>query len=816
MRWAWRLFRREWRQQVLVLALLTVAVAAAIFGASAAYNLAPSRRRRVRHGRAAARAARRRSRGSARPTSPPSRTWFGAIDVIGTSAIPRPRLGRPLELRAQDPDGRTARRCWRCAPAATRRRRTRSRSPTRWPASTRRRRRADGRPRRRPRTVVGMVENPADLDDEFALVAPGAVARPESRDGPRRRRPTTASGRGRLPARPGRRCSIESAAARTRGRPRPSWRPRLADGRAAAGLPGRRRRLRRRRPAAAAPARHAGRDRRHRAPPAAGACWPTASVVGVVAAVAGAAIALSSPGSPRRHGSRRRRGHRIDRFDVPWWLIGGGHAAGGRHRHGGGLVAGPRGGADPDHAALSARPPRPTPGRAAVGRGRRLLVGLGFVGSAAGVDTPADKVEPAAARRPARLPIGRSACCSSARWPSGRWPPPAGRLPVAVRLALRDLARYQARSGAALAAISLALGIAVATVVIAAAAAPAADEGNLSDRQILIRIGRRRSRLIPDGPRRELERLRAAVDQWPRAVEDTDVVRARRGREPRRPRRCRNGQARATGRRRSGRAVGRGRARRRHPSTSPPRAAARTSGSIWTVDRRAPTSSPSEAGDLRLVNVSTIEGPAARPTGSPEPPIDVPAYSSVPRSLITPEELAGGDGIGAGRRGWSRRRSAPHRRRPLAAARDRSPPSGPDHRSEERPGRAGHDPLGRHRPPAMLLALGILAMTVGLIRSEAGRDLRTLAATGATSTTRRSLAAATAGRPGPAGGGAAASPAAYVGPGGRVPRRRSIGCARALSSTSASPSSDSRWWRPQPAGCWPAVNRRRSRPPPLE
>ena len=40
-RWAWRLFRREWRQQVLVLALLTVAVAAAIGFATAAYNLAP-------------------------------------------------------------------------------------------------------------------------------------------------------------------------------------------------------------------------------------------------------------------------------------------------------------------------------------------------------------------------------------------------------------------------------------------------------------------------------------------------------------------------------------------------------------------------------------------------------------------------------------------------------------------------------------------------------------------------------------------------------------------------------------------------------
>jgi putative ABC transport system permease protein len=42
------------------------------------------------------------------------------------------------------------------------------------------------------------------------------------------------------------------------------------------------------------------------------------------------------------------------------------------------------------------------------------------------------------------------------------------------------------------------------------------------------------------------------------------------------------------------------------------------------------------------------------------------------------------------------------------------------------------------------LALGILAMTIGLIRSETASDLRTLAATGASSFTRRELTAATA------------------------------------------------------------------------
>src|SRR5580704_17677030 len=37
-RWGWRLFHREWRQQLLVLGMLTVAVAATIWGASVVTN----------------------------------------------------------------------------------------------------------------------------------------------------------------------------------------------------------------------------------------------------------------------------------------------------------------------------------------------------------------------------------------------------------------------------------------------------------------------------------------------------------------------------------------------------------------------------------------------------------------------------------------------------------------------------------------------------------------------------------------------------------------------------------------------------------
>jgi putative ABC transport system permease protein len=45
----------------------------------------------------------------------------------------------------------------------------------------------------------------------------------------------------------------------------------------------------------------------------------------------------------------------------------------------------------------------------------------------------------------------------------------------------------------------------------------------------------------------------------------------------------------------------------------------------------------------------------------------------------------------------------------------------------------------------LALALGILGLSVGLVRSEAGRDLRTLAATGASGASRRAITAATAG-----------------------------------------------------------------------
>ena len=91
------------------------------------------------------------------------------------------------------------------------------------------------------------------------------------------------------------------------------------------------------------------------------------------------------------------------------------------------------------------------------------------------------------------------------------------RAPIAVRLALRDLSRYQSRSGAALAAITLSLGIAVSVLVVATAAADGAGEGNLSQNQLLIRT--RNDFISPE----QLPQMRTAVETFAAGVDGTSL-----------------------------------------------------------------------------------------------------------------------------------------------------------------------------------------------------------------------------------------------------------------------------------------------------
>jgi putative ABC transport system permease protein len=121
----------------------------------------------------------------------------------------------------------------------------------------------------------------------------------------------------------------------------------------------------------------------------------------------------------------------------------------------------------------------------------------------------------------------------------------------------------------------------------------------------------------------------------------------------------------------------------------------------------------------------------------------VPGYSSVPGSFIT---LAG-----ARRRawqpvavGWLIEASSPLRTEQVGRAREIAAAAGLlVEAPREEPSlvtlRWGATAAG------LVVALGVLAATVGLLRREAEGDLRTLAATGASTGIRRTLAAATCG-----------------------------------------------------------------------
>jgi putative ABC transport system permease protein len=117
-RWAWRLLRREWRQQILVLALLTLAVAA-VPGSVDTVDF----RAQDPHGRY----------GAAMLRLLEGRYPTGAGDIAVTDEV-----AKTFKLHLGDRFDR------------------------------------DGH----DRTVVGLVENPTDLLDEFTLVSPGQAGRP--------------------------------------------------------------------------------------------------------------------------------------------------------------------------------------------------------------------------------------------------------------------------------------------------------------------------------------------------------------------------------------------------------------------------------------------------------------------------------------------------------------------------------------------------------------------------------------------------------------------------------------------------------------
>ena len=174
-RWSWRMFRREWRQQVLVLALIVVALAATVVGAAVATNTPPPAG--AGFGTAQEMAA--------LPGGPHLagqiavlQQHVGPIDVIENQTVAIPGSINTYDLRAQDPHGAFGQPMlslvsghYPAGPGQV--------AVTQGVATTFNLRigdlwHQDGQVRR----VTGIVQNPQSLLDEFALVAPGQVSTP--------------------------------------------------------------------------------------------------------------------------------------------------------------------------------------------------------------------------------------------------------------------------------------------------------------------------------------------------------------------------------------------------------------------------------------------------------------------------------------------------------------------------------------------------------------------------------------------------------------------------------------------------------------
>lgn len=737
-RWAWRLFKREWRQQVLVLALLAFSIAAVIFGATAAYNMIPSRN--ADFGTADVRVQLVVSDAELRSDIAEITRRFGAVDVIERANVPVPGSVDTVEVRHQNPHGR-----YGAAMLALRA----GRYPMNAGEIALTDRVADlfhagvgravtlGGVRR---TVVGVVENPADFGDEFALVSV-APARIQSVT------VLAKAGSGEASSDGSGRCDVCGSVAGGRYEYRGAT-EKAAGAAIVLGLSTvalllvglvatagfvvvAQRRTRQFGMLAAIGA--TGRHLRL-------VMLINGAVVGVVAAAIGAGVALgawlglaSSLEAPA--------GHRIDAFDVPWWLVVAGIL----------LAIGTATAAAwwpartaarvPVIDALSARPPiaRSTR-RSAVAA--VMFAGAGFVSLAIGVDTVHDRVNVplllggVVAIVLAVLLIGPFAI--------GALAAAGSRLPIAARLALRDLSRYRARSASALAAIGVGLGIAVAIIVIAAGNQYGAAAGNLSNRQLVVRIGGEgfapmQTAAEIAAQRLEVERIMRVLDYRTSVPLDTaastNTERLDDGRVARplaelvRPINAN-----------SYRGLG-------PVYIATPEILGYSGMKPSDVDPDADVLT-TQRGPLFVGAGKVFVGNGAskgdRPTGRIRiAHIEGSGYSSVPQSFITPS-AARRLGLSRVTVGWLIETTRPLTNDQLSAARDIAATAGLT--VEARDGQGG---LATTRTAAtiagMLLALAILAMTVGLIRSESGRDLRTLAATGATSHTRRTITAVTTG-----------------------------------------------------------------------
>lgn len=175
-RWAWRLLRREWRQQLLVLALITVAVAVTTVGVGVSTNTSLSPY--VGFGNAQDLAT--FSNNSASTTAKIA-VWhqrYGAVEVIDNETVTVPGSVDTFDLRAQNPNGPYGQPLLLLVSGHFPTKANEAAVTSGVASDFNLKVGSVWSEGGMTRTVVGIVENPKNLLDEFALVMPGQVPSP--------------------------------------------------------------------------------------------------------------------------------------------------------------------------------------------------------------------------------------------------------------------------------------------------------------------------------------------------------------------------------------------------------------------------------------------------------------------------------------------------------------------------------------------------------------------------------------------------------------------------------------------------------------
>jgi putative ABC transport system permease protein len=722
-RWSRRLLRREWRPQALVIILLVVALMAAVCGGTAVYNL--PERVNPRLGSAGTMLTLDGGDPRAAADLARIRAAAGTVEVIGHDYARAAGSATPIEYRAQRPGGAFAGSLLAI-------------SRGRYPSGPREAAVTDGTAQLldlrlggvisldgHPRTIVGIAENPNDLGDEFVLVDPSSV-RPRTLSVLVRQKQGIGAGSlnlrtaGLVAEGAGR--DATTLAATTLVLAAATILLLLVAFVAAAAFAVLAHRRLRQLGMLAAIGATGGQVRLVMA--------ATGFLVGAIASILGTAggLALWPLVAPHLEGAAN---HRIELSHVSWPLVVTLAVLAIAMSTGAAWWPARAASRVPVTLALSGRPPVPRPAhRSALLAAALFTAGIGLL--AWGRQThPVPVVGGTVATALAILFAGPPAIKVLAAAGS--------RAPVAVRLALRDLGRHQARSGAAVAAISLAIGIPAALVIIATSAQGTALTGNLSDRQMLITATGAGSdaNLIPVRSAPEVRALTAQVERIASALGHPAVIPLDKPIDPALPQQTDGGgPAQMT----AIFCIPRGNECADIPLyvASPEllRFLGVDPGSIGgatdvVTARSGRPVFPVVRGGNRATDVPVIMR------------VHAPAYTSLPTSAITTSGLARRHWTRA-RAGWLLQSGSVLTGQQRAAARKIAAAAGLTIET-----RTSHAAFGNVRTGAtvtgMLLALGVLAMTTGLIRSEAAADLRTLTATGATRRIRRTLTATTAG-----------------------------------------------------------------------